>query len=88
MLFSRFRSIATSYFRRADGVLLLYDVMCEKISLNVQEWVDMIEVRNQTEKQKSYTGELQAVLENAIFFLRQNELDYKPLIQAIKKNWV
>ena len=62
--------------------------MCEKISLNVQEWVDMIEVRNQTEKQKSYTGELQAVLENAIFFLRQNELDYKPLIQAIKKNWV
>lgn len=48
----------------------------------------MIAVRNQTEKQKSYTGELQAVLENAIFFLCQNELDYKPLIQAIKKNWV
>ena len=48
----------------------------------------MIEVRNQTEKQKSYTGELQAVLENAIFFLCQNELDYKPLIQAIKKNWM
>ena len=87
-MFSRFISIAKSYFRSADGVLLVYDVMCEKISLNVQEWVDMIEVRNQTEKQKSYTGELQAVLENAIFFLCQNELDSKPLIQTIKKNWV
>lgn len=41
----RFRSIAKSYFRRADGVLLLYDVTCEKSFLNVREWVDMIEVR-------------------------------------------
>uniref|UniRef100_A0A3Q2UQB9 RAS and EF-hand domain containing n=1 Tax=Fundulus heteroclitus TaxID=8078 RepID=A0A3Q2UQB9_FUNHE len=38
-----FRSIAKSYFRRADGVLLLYDVNCEKSFLNVREWVDMIE---------------------------------------------
>ncbi|KAK1334410.1 hypothetical protein QTO34_005415 [Cnephaeus nilssonii] len=40
---TRFRSIAKSYFRRADGVLLLYDVTCEKSFLNVREWVDMIE---------------------------------------------
>ncbi|XP_038625837.1 ras and EF-hand domain-containing protein isoform X4 [Tachyglossus aculeatus] len=39
----RFRSIAKSYFRRADGVLLLYDVTCEKSFLNVREWVEMIE---------------------------------------------
>ncbi|NXY08285.1 RASEF protein, partial [Pteruthius melanotis] len=39
----RFRSIAKSYFRRADGVLLLYDVTCEKSFMNVREWVDMIE---------------------------------------------
>uniref|UniRef100_H3CKH3 RAS and EF-hand domain containing n=1 Tax=Tetraodon nigroviridis TaxID=99883 RepID=H3CKH3_TETNG len=39
----RFRSIAKSYFRRADGVLLLYDVTCEKSFLNVREWVDMVE---------------------------------------------
>ncbi|XP_061757294.1 ras and EF-hand domain-containing protein [Nerophis ophidion] len=39
----RFRSIAKSYFRRADGVLLLYDVTCEKSFLSVREWVDMIE---------------------------------------------
>ncbi|XP_069906294.1 ras and EF-hand domain-containing protein isoform X1 [Oryctolagus cuniculus] len=38
----RFRSIAKSYFRRADGVLLLYDVTCEKSFLNVREWIDMI----------------------------------------------
>uniref|UniRef100_A0A665VH78 RAS and EF-hand domain containing n=1 Tax=Echeneis naucrates TaxID=173247 RepID=A0A665VH78_ECHNA len=39
----RFRSIAKSYFRRADGVLLLYDVTCEKSFLSVREWMDMIE---------------------------------------------
>ncbi|XP_030049560.1 ras and EF-hand domain-containing protein [Microcaecilia unicolor] len=39
----RFRSIAKSYFRRADGVLLLYDVSCEKSFLNVREWIDTIE---------------------------------------------
>lgn len=43
----RFRSIAKSYFRRADGVLLLYDVTCEKSFLNVREWVDMIEDASQ-----------------------------------------
>ena len=58
MLFSRFRSIAKSYFRRADDVLLLYDVTCEKSFLNVREWVDMIEVRNQNTQQKNYMGEL------------------------------
>ncbi|XP_076010328.1 ras and EF-hand domain-containing protein homolog [Genypterus blacodes] len=43
----RFRSIAKSYFRRADGVLLLYDVTCERSFLNVREWVDMIEDMSQ-----------------------------------------
>ncbi|KAB0397573.1 hypothetical protein E2I00_004237 [Balaenoptera physalus] len=39
----RFRSIAKSYFRRAGGVLLLYDVTCETSFLNVREWEDMVE---------------------------------------------
>ncbi|KAJ8285420.1 hypothetical protein GJAV_G00026600 [Gymnothorax javanicus] len=39
----RFRSIAKSYFRRADGVLLLYDITCERSFLNVREWIDTIE---------------------------------------------
>ena len=29
--------------------------MCEKISLNIQEWVDMIEVRNQNREAKKGT---------------------------------
>lgn len=48
----RFRSIAKSYFRRADGVLLLYDVTCESSFLNVREWVDMIEVTWLTDTQQ------------------------------------
>lgn len=39
----RFRSIAKSYFRRADGVLLLYDCSYERSFMSVREWVDSIE---------------------------------------------
>uniref|UniRef100_A0A8C6NR83 RAS and EF-hand domain containing 2 n=1 Tax=Nothobranchius furzeri TaxID=105023 RepID=A0A8C6NR83_NOTFU len=39
----RFRSIAKSYFRKAHGVLLLYDVTSESSFLNVRAWVDEIQ---------------------------------------------
>ncbi|CAN9499286.1 unnamed protein product [Ophioblennius macclurei] len=39
----RFRSIARSYFRKAHGVLLLYDVGSERSFLNVRAWVDQIQ---------------------------------------------
>nr|XP_023671098.1 ras and EF-hand domain-containing protein-like isoform X3 [Paramormyrops kingsleyae] len=38
----RFRSIARSYFRKAHGVLLLYDVTSESSFLHIREWVDQI----------------------------------------------
>nr|XP_020509978.1 ras and EF-hand domain-containing protein-like [Labrus bergylta] len=38
----RFRSIARSYFRKAHGVLLLYDVTSESSFLNVRAWMDQI----------------------------------------------
>ncbi|XP_072134407.1 ras and EF-hand domain-containing protein isoform X2 [Mobula birostris] len=43
----RFRSIAKSYFRKAHGVLLLYDVTSETSFLNVREWID--EIKNSTD---------------------------------------
>lgn len=43
--------------------MLLYDVTCEKSFLNVREWVDMIEVRNQNREIESCMGKLQAVVE-------------------------
>ncbi|XP_044048050.1 ras and EF-hand domain-containing protein isoform X2 [Siniperca chuatsi] len=39
----RFRSIARSYFRKAHGVLLLYDVTSESSFLNVRAWIDQIQ---------------------------------------------
>lgn len=39
----RFRSIAKSYFRRADGVLLLYDVTYERSFISVRDWLEAIE---------------------------------------------
>ncbi|XP_061533781.1 ras and EF-hand domain-containing protein [Phycodurus eques] len=39
----RFRSIARFYFRKAHGVLLLYDVTSESSYLNIREWLDQIQ---------------------------------------------
>uniref|UniRef100_A0A3P8YUH0 EF-hand domain-containing protein n=1 Tax=Esox lucius TaxID=8010 RepID=A0A3P8YUH0_ESOLU len=39
----RFRSIARTYFRKAHGVLLLYDVTSERSFLNIREWMDQIQ---------------------------------------------
>ncbi|XP_054723022.1 ras and EF-hand domain-containing protein-like isoform X2 [Uloborus diversus] len=39
----RFRSITKSYFRKADGVMLLYDCTCEHSFLNVRNWVEDID---------------------------------------------
>lgn len=33
-----------TYFRRADGVMLLYDVTSERSFLNVRQWVQSIDV--------------------------------------------
>lgn len=43
-IFARFRSIARSYFRKAHGVLLLYDVTSENSFLSVRAWVDQVQV--------------------------------------------
>ncbi|XP_063781941.1 ras and EF-hand domain-containing protein-like [Pseudophryne corroboree] len=44
----RFRSIAKSYFRKAHGVLLMYDVTSESSFLNVRQWID--EIKNSCDK--------------------------------------
>ncbi|XP_048887424.1 ras and EF-hand domain-containing protein-like isoform X2 [Brienomyrus brachyistius] len=39
----RFRSITRSYFRKAHGVFLLYDVTSESSFLSIREWIDQIQ---------------------------------------------
>ncbi|RWS26063.1 ras and EF-hand domain-containing protein-like isoform X3 [Leptotrombidium deliense] len=39
----RFRSLTKSYFRKADGIILMYDVTSEPSFLNVREWMNAIE---------------------------------------------
>lgn len=39
----RFRSITKTYFRRADGVMLLYDCTNERSFLNVRNWMEAID---------------------------------------------
>jgi Ras-related protein Rab-8A len=38
----RFRSIAKSYFRKADAVVLMYDCICEQSFINVRDWITII----------------------------------------------
>jgi Ras and EF-hand domain-containing protein len=38
----RFRSITQSYFRKADGVMMLFDVTNERSFVNVRQWMQSI----------------------------------------------
>ncbi|GMR35476.1 hypothetical protein PMAYCL1PPCAC_05671, partial [Pristionchus mayeri] len=38
----RFRSLCKSYFRRADGAILVYDVTSEQSFLHVRDWIETI----------------------------------------------
>uniref|UniRef100_A0A1I7X9C6 Ras-related protein Rab-18 n=1 Tax=Heterorhabditis bacteriophora TaxID=37862 RepID=A0A1I7X9C6_HETBA len=38
----QFRSLCKSYFRRADGAILVYDVTAERSFLRIREWIDTI----------------------------------------------
>uniref|UniRef100_A0A1I7ZND4 EF-hand domain-containing protein n=1 Tax=Steinernema glaseri TaxID=37863 RepID=A0A1I7ZND4_9BILA len=40
----RFRSITKQYFRKADGVVLMYDVTSEQSFLNVRNWIESVRV--------------------------------------------
>lgn len=40
----RFRSVTRSYFRRADGVMLLYDVTSDRSYLSVRQWIEAVDV--------------------------------------------
>ena len=41
----RFRSITKQYFRKADGVLVMYDVTSETSFTNVRNWMTSVQVR-------------------------------------------
>jgi len=38
----RFRSITKAYFRRADGIILVYDVTNERSFINIRQWISSI----------------------------------------------
>ena len=46
----RFRAVTKSYFRRADGVMLLYDVTSERSFVAVREWIEAVDVSYYTSR--------------------------------------
>lgn len=43
-MFPRFRSITKQYFRKADGVVLMYDITSEQSFLNVRDWIESVRI--------------------------------------------
>jgi len=40
----RFRSLCNSYFRRADGAILVYDCSVERTFLRIRDWIETVRV--------------------------------------------
>lgn len=41
-IYCRFRCITKQYFRKADGIILMYDVTSEQSFLNVRNWITSV----------------------------------------------
>ena len=46
-IFFRFRSITKQYFRKADGVVVMYDVTSETSFTNIRNWMTSVQVAYQ-----------------------------------------
>lgn len=82
--FLRFRSIAMSYFRRVDGVLLLYDVTYERSFLNVRNWLDSIEVKHSSFFFQNIYCSISVFVHNYIFFPSMFQINTSMLHTIIK----
>lgn len=49
IFFIRFRCLSTSFFRKADAVILLYDCCAETSFVSVRDWVSTIRDASETE---------------------------------------
>lgn len=72
---NRFRSVAKSYFRRCDGVILLYDSTYERSFLNVRDWIETIS--ESTTKKASVM-----IVANKIDLREEYRLDGKRVIES------
>eukprot|EP00116_Pleurobrachia_bachei_P006721 sb/3466983/ len=52
----RFRSITQSYFRKVDGIILVYDITHEESFLNLQNWVTCIQESGQLSAPMTIVG--------------------------------
>eukprot|EP01134_Creolimax_fragrantissima_P004062 CFRG4062T1 len=52
----RFRTITTAYYRGAMGILLVYDVTCEKSFDNIRQWIKNIEAHASEDVEKMILG--------------------------------
>lgn len=64
----RFRSMTKNYFRRSDGVILVYDTTNERSYLNVRHWMDSIEVKY-TIYTKLYLEKFQEAIQTIIIYI-------------------
>lgn len=59
----RFRSITKQYFRKADGILVMYDITAECSFTAVRNWMSSVQVR--AGPRRSDTGAAAALLQTS-----------------------
>ncbi|XP_054157334.1 ras and EF-hand domain-containing protein homolog [Oppia nitens] len=69
----RYRSITRNYFRKADGIMLLYDVTNEQTFLNVRDWIYSIE---------------EVTAKGVPVMIVGNKVDLRPTLQAQDMKYV
>ena len=63
----RFRAMAKSYYRQADGIFLMYDVTLKVTFLNIEKWINQIK---------------ECASPDVIIYLLANKIDMKDKIQV------
>lgn len=63
----RFRAMAKSYYRQADGIFLMYDITLKETFLNIENWINQIK---------------ECASPDVVIYLLANKIDMKDKIQV------
>ena len=69
----RFRTITTSYFRGAQGILLVYDVTERQTFLSIRNWVQQIQMHADVNVNKILIGNKADLKENRVVSTEEGE---------------
>eukprot|EP01040_Poterioochromonas_malhamensis_P005470 gene5470-5873_t len=71
----RYQTITNSYYRNAQGVILVYDITNRKSFLDIQKWIDQIDLRTSGKLAKILVGnKCDLIRERVVTYVEGEEL--------------